>query len=99
MFQELSCQNIFYISVDVETVTCVHEAPRRSFTELFGLIGQRDLDDPGDVTGRGLHPDCMGGDQLERHRGRERETDRRSGLYSVRKDNDCTQKDSQDRLH
>lgn len=49
--------------------TCVDEPTRRSFTELFGLVGQRDLDDPGDVTGRGLDPDGMRGDQLERQTG------------------------------
>ena len=49
-------------------VTCVNETSRRSFTELFGLVGQRDLDDPGDVTGRSLDPDSMRGDQLHTDR-------------------------------
>lgn len=45
-------------------LTCVDEASRRPLTELFGLVGQRDLDDPGDVAGRSLDPDGVGGDQL-----------------------------------
>ena len=49
-------------------VTCVNKTSRRSFTELFGLVGQRDLDDPGDVTGRSLDPDSMRGDQLQTDR-------------------------------
>lgn len=46
-------------------LTGVHEAARRSFAELFGLVGQRDLHDPGDVTRGGLDPDGVRGDQLD----------------------------------
>lgn len=45
-------------------VTCVDEASRRSFTELFGFVRQRDLDDPGDVARRSLDSDGVRGDQL-----------------------------------
>ena len=46
-------------------LTSVDESSRCSFAELFGFVGQRDLHDPGDVTGRSLDPDGMRGDQLE----------------------------------
>lgn len=46
--------------------TCVYEPSRRAFAELFGLVRQSDLDDPGDVSGRRLHPDGMRRDQLEK---------------------------------
>ena len=45
-------------------LTGVDEASRRSFAELLGLVGQRDLHDPGDVTRGRLDPDGVGGDQL-----------------------------------
>lgn len=44
--------------------TCVYEPPRCSFAELFGLVGQGDLDDPGNVSGRRLDPDGVWRDQL-----------------------------------
>ena len=46
------------------SVTCVDEASRCSFAELFGFVGQRDLHHPGDVSGWSLHTNGMGGDQL-----------------------------------
>lgn len=46
-------------------ITCVDEPSWRSFTELFGLVRQRDLDDPWDVSRRSLDPDGVGGDELE----------------------------------
>lgn len=49
-------------------LTCVNEAPRCPFAELFGFVGQRDFHHPWDVPGRGLHTDGVGGDQLERNR-------------------------------
>lgn len=49
-------------------VTCVNEAPRCSFAELFGFVGQRDFHHPWDVPGRGLHTDGVRSDQLERNR-------------------------------
>lgn len=52
------------ISVD----TCVDEASRCAFAELFGFVGQCDLHHPGDVSGRSLHTNGMGGDQLQRSR-------------------------------
>lgn len=48
--------------------TCVDEAPRCAFAELFGFVGQRDLHHPGDVSGWSLHTDGMGSDQLRRGR-------------------------------
>ena len=46
-------------------LTGVDKSPRGSFAELLGLVGQRDFHHPGDVPGWGLHPDGVGGDQLE----------------------------------
>lgn len=52
--------------------TCVDEASRCPFAELFGFVGQRDLHYPGDVSGWRLHTNGMGGDQLRRvRRGKE----------------------------
>lgn len=45
--------------------TSVYEAAWCSFAELLGLVGERDLHHPGDVTRGSLDPDGMGGDQLE----------------------------------
>lgn len=46
--------------------TCVYEPSWCAFAELFGLVRQSDLNDPGDVSGRRLHPDGMRRDQLEK---------------------------------
>lgn len=46
--------------------TCVYEPSWCAFAELFGLVGQSDLNDPWDVSGRCLHPDGMWRDQLEK---------------------------------
>lgn len=46
--------------------TCVYESSWCAFAELFGLVRQSDLDDPGDVSGRRLHPDGMRRDQLKK---------------------------------
>ena len=48
--------------------TCVDEASRCAFAELFGFVGQRDLHHPGDVSGRSLHSNGMGRDELWRAR-------------------------------
>lgn len=48
--------------------TCVDEASRCPFAELFGFVGQRDLHYPGDVSGWCLHTNGVGGDQLRRVR-------------------------------
>lgn len=48
-----------------QACTCVDEAARRSFAELFGLVGEGDLHDPGDVSWGRLHPDGMGRDELK----------------------------------
>lgn len=44
--------------------TCVDEASRCAFAELFGFVGQRDLHHPGDVSGWSLHSDGVRGDEL-----------------------------------
>lgn len=46
--------------------TCVYEPSWCAFAELFGLVRQSDLNDPGDVSGRRLHPDGMWRNQLEK---------------------------------
>lgn len=46
--------------------TCVDEASRCAFAELFGFVGQRDLHHPGDVSGWCLHPDGMRRDELRK---------------------------------
>lgn len=46
--------------------TCVYEPPWCAFAELFRLVRQSDLNNPGDVSGRRLHPDGMRRDQLEK---------------------------------
>lgn len=46
--------------------TCVYEPSWCAFAELFGLVRQSDLDDPGDVSGRRLDPDGMRCDQLQK---------------------------------
>lgn len=45
--------------------TCVYEPPWCAFAELFRLVRQSDLYNPGDVSGRRLHPDGMWCNQLE----------------------------------
>lgn len=47
-----------------DCLTCVDEASWCPLTELFGLVGQRNFNNPGNVPGRSLDPDGMGGDQL-----------------------------------
>lgn len=45
--------------------TCVYEPSWGSFAELFGLVRQSDLNDPGDVPGWRLDPDGVRRDQLQ----------------------------------
>lgn len=54
--------------------TCVDEASRCAFAELFGFVGQRDFHHPWDVPGWSLHTDCMGSDQLFRKEKKRAET-------------------------
>ena len=48
-----------------EAPTSVDKATRSTFAELFRLVGERDLHDPRDVSGRGLYPDGVGSDELK----------------------------------
>ena len=45
-------------------LTHIDEAAGAALAELPGLVGEADLDNAGDVTGRGLHPDGVTRDQL-----------------------------------
>ena len=45
-------------------LTHIDEAAGAALAELPGLVGEADLDNAGDVTGRGLHPDSVTCDQL-----------------------------------
>ena len=51
-------------------LTDVDKSPGRPLAEHLGLVGERHLDHPGDVAGRGLHPDGVAGDELapDQHR-------------------------------
>ena len=46
-------------------LTCVDEASRRSFAELFGLVGQRDFHNTRDVSRWSLDADGVGSYQLD----------------------------------
>ncbi len=66
--QRVSCEEerLSYVgTVRLSVIlTRVDEASWRSFAELFGFVGQRDLNDPGDVTRGCLDPNGVRGDQL-----------------------------------
>lgn len=63
--------SVSLVSVTVYS-TCVDEAPRCAFAELFGFVGQRDLHDPGDVARGGLDSDGVRRDQLRRRAGKKK---------------------------
>ena len=48
----------------LETLTDVDKAAGRSLAEHLGFVGERHLHHARDVSGRGLHPDGVAGDQL-----------------------------------
>lgn len=48
-------------------LTCVDEPARRPFTELFGLVGKRDLYNPRKLSSRGLNTNGMWRNKLKRH--------------------------------
>lgn len=47
-------------------LTRVDEASWSTFAELFGFVGQRDLDNSGNVARWCLNPDGVGSDELHR---------------------------------
>lgn len=47
-------------------LTSVDKPPRSTFTELLGLVGQGDFNDSRNVPWRGLHPDGVGSDELQK---------------------------------
>ena len=49
--------------------TCINEPSWCALAELFRFVRQSDLHDPGNVSGRRLHPDGMRRDQLQEERG------------------------------
>ena len=50
-----------------EILTHIDKAAGRSLAEHLGFVGESHLHHPGDVAGRGLHPDGVAGDQLAPH--------------------------------
>jgi len=65
VFRDLKQAKKFHISwFEMKQLTCVDESSWCAFAKLFGLVGQRDLYHPGDVTRRGLNSDGMRCDEL-----------------------------------